>query len=332
MLGLLLRRVVYLGPTLLFLSIGVFALSLGLGSDRAAEARAGNSEVIPNEVALANAKKALHLDRPVVVRYVEWLGAVAHFDFGQSFTKLETVNGPDGPTLRGQPVAEAVGTVFPRTLSLALFALVFASVFGGLAGVIGGMRPGSVFDRTSMVFSTLGLALPSFWVGMLLVGWIAVSTRLLPAVGYAEIGYGGLWEWARHLIIPGIALGAAPAAVIARQTRGSLAEVMSSSYIRTAWAKGSSLRHVVLRHALRNAATAPLTVYGLLIIQLLGGTVVIETLFGINGIGQLIVGAVRSNDVPMLQGCIMLLAVMTIAVNFVVDVGYGVLNPKVRSA
>jgi peptide/nickel transport system permease protein len=140
-----------------------------------------------------------------------------------------------------------------------------------------------------------------------------------------------VWDWARHLIIPGIALGAAPAAIIARQTRSGLAEVMGSSYIRTAWAKGASLRRVVVRHALRNAAAAPLTVSGLILVQLLGGTVVIETLFGINGIGQLIVGAVRSNDVPVLQACILLFAIFTIVVNLLVDVAYGVINPKVRA-
>jgi peptide/nickel transport system permease protein len=330
MLRLVVRRVAYLIPTLLILSIGVFALSLGLGSDRAAEARAGNNET-PNSVALDNARKELNLDKPVLVRYGEWLGHAVRLDFGHSFTKLETVDGPSGPELRGQSVGAAIATVFPRTLSLTLVALVFAVVVGGVAGVIGGVRPGSWADRASMIFSTTGLAIPSFWLGMLLVAWLAVSNRLLPAVGYAEIGQGGVWDWARHLIIPGIALGAAPAAIIARQTRSGLAEVMGSSYIRTAWAKGASLRRVVVRHALRNAAAAPLTVSGLILVQLLGGTVVIETLFGINGIGQLIVGAVRSNDVPVLQACILLFAIFTIVVNLLVDVAYGVINPKVRA-
>jgi peptide/nickel transport system permease protein len=331
MLGLIARRLAYLLPTLIFLSVAVFALSLGIGPDRAAEARAGNSEV-PNSVALENARKELNLDRPVVVRYVDWLGAAARLDFGRSFTKLETVNGPNGPELRGQSVGAAIKTVFPRTLSLTLAALVFASIVGAIAGVAAGVRPGSWTDRLSTVFSTSGLAVPSFWLGMLLVAWLAIGARVLPAVGYEEMSQGGLWGWASHLVIPGIALGAAPAAIIARQTRAGMAEVMGSPYIRTAWAKGASLPRVVIRHALRNAASAPLTVYGLLIVQLLSGTVVIETLFGINGIGQLIVGAVRSSDVPMLQGCIMLFAVFTVAANLIIDLVYGMLNPKVRAA
>src|SRR5258705_12673884 len=138
MLGLVARRLAYLIPTLFILSVGVFALSLGVGADRAAEARAGDSQV-PNSVALEKARQELRLDEPVVVRYVDWLGGAVRLDFGRSFTKLETVNGPDGPLLQGQPVGAAIVTVFPRTLSLALAALVFATLFGGLAGILGGV-------------------------------------------------------------------------------------------------------------------------------------------------------------------------------------------------
>jgi peptide/nickel transport system permease protein len=141
---------------------------------------------------------------------------------------------------------------------------------------------------------------------------------------------GGFWEWFSHLIMPGIALSLGPAAIIARQMRSALIDVMGATYIRTAWAKGVSTYRVVFHHALKNAASAPLTVFGVILTSLLGGTVIIETLFGIDGSGLLIVNAVRSSDVPMLQGIVLMFVVATMAINLVIDIIYGYLNPKVR--
>jgi peptide/nickel transport system permease protein len=331
MISLIGRRLVFVIPTLLFLSVLVFALSLSIGSDRAIASRVGEGTGAQSAIAIQHAREQLQLDKPIVTRYVNWLSGVVRFDFGQSFTKLVTVSGPDGSDIQGQPVSQAIGGALPRTASLALVAIVFSALVGTVVGIIGGVRPGGWLDRLCTVLATTGLALPSFLVGMLLVIPLAVQYRLLPAVGYTQISDGGVWGWLEHLLIPGIALGLAPAAIVARQTRSAFADVMGSTYIRTAWAKGASLPRVVLVHALRNAASAPLTVYGLIVAQLFSGVVVIETLFGISGMGSLMVNAVRSSDVPMLQACIMLFAVFTIVANLVIDLLYGLLNPKVRT-
>jgi peptide/nickel transport system permease protein len=327
MLALVVRRLASLIPTLLVVSIAVFALSLGIGTEQAAATRAGDT---PNAQAIARAKAELHLNDPIATQYVDWLDRTVHLDFGRSFIQLETVNGTSGTEVQGQLVRSVIGHVFPRTLSLVLISLVFATVLGSLAGVIAGIRPGTVTDRVVMTVSTLGLAIPAFWVGMLLVAWLAVDTHLLPAVGYQSISQGGLLGWLGYLLIPGLALALTPAAVIARLLRGAMAEVMSSAYIRTAWAKGATLYRVAFRHALRNAASVPLTVFATLLIQLLGGTVVIESLFGIDGMGELTLTSVRGDDIPMLQGIVMVCVVMAVVINLLVDLALGLLNPKVR--
>jgi peptide/nickel transport system permease protein len=331
MIALIGRRLLTVLPTLFVLSILVFSLSLGIGSDRAVSSRVGEGSGAQSALAIEHAREQLELDKPIPTRYFHWLSHAVTLDFGQSFTKLVTVTGPDGPEVQGQPVAQAIGGAFPRTASLALIAIVVSAVVGLPVGIVGGVRPGSLVDRVLTILATAGLATPSFLVGMLLVIPLAVQHHLLPAVGYTQISDGGLWAWLQHLIIPGIALGLAPAAIVARQTRSAFVDVMSSTFIRTAWAKGASLPRVVFLHALRNAASAPLTVFGLIVAQLFSGVVVIETLFGISGMGGLMVNAVRSSDVPMLQACIMLFAIFTITANLLIDLLYGLLNPKVRT-
>jgi peptide/nickel transport system permease protein len=323
------RRLLLLFPTMLLLSFVVFALSLVLNPEAAAITRAGGADA-PSRKAIEQARAELHLDDPWFSRYLAWLGDAVQFDFGRSFVRLEPVPGTDGTAVAGVSVATSIKQVFPRTLSLVLVSGVFILVIGVPIGIIGGVRPGSLVDRLTGVVTTAGLAIPSFFVGMLLVSWLAVGLRVLPAIGYVSISEGGAWEWFRHLILPGIALSLAPAAVVARQMRAGMAEVMGQTYIRTAWAKGASLLRVVMHHAMRNAASAPLTVFGLMMLSLLGGTVIIETLFAIDGVGNLVVQSVRSTDVPMLQGIVLFFIVLNVVMNLVIDIVYGYLNPKVR--
>lgn len=329
MLALALRRLFVVIPTLLLLSVFVFALSLQLDPTRAAIARAGGANAA-SQAAIDDAFKTLKLDRPVYERYAAWLGRVIQGDLGRSYVNLEPEQGGDGTTLVGKSVAKDIRLAFPRTLSLVFVATIFVFLIGLPIGIIGGTRPGSLADRFLMFFAVLGLAVPNFWVAMLLITFFAIESDLFPAVGYVSIAEGGVWGWLNHLILPGLVLAVGPAAVVARQLRSALADVMGASYIRTAWSKGTSLRMVVLGHALKNAAFAPLTAFALSLVSLLGGAVIIESLLGINGTGTLLVSAVRSNDVPMLQGLILLFAVFNIVINLVVDILYGYLNPKVR--
>ncbi|MEV8517646.1 ABC transporter permease [Dactylosporangium sp. NPDC051484] len=330
MLNLIARRLAALIPTIFIVTAAVFALSLGIGMDKAAGVRAGDN---PSVEAMIKAKEILGLDKPVTTRYVEWVERAVQLDFGRSFVSLEPVDAEGGgTTLRGISVREHIATVFPRTLSVTLIAALFALLIGIPVGIIGGVWPGTIVDRTSAIGAMIGLAVPSFWLAMLLVSWLAVGLGVLPAVGYETVADGGLWGWFKHLIIPGFALALGPSAMIARQMRAGLSDVMGSPYIRTAWAKGASLPRVIFRHALRNATSAPLTVFALAMTQLLGGVVIVESLFGIDGMGRLIVTSVRSNDVPMLQGVVMVFLLFTVTVNLLTDIAYGFLNPKVRPA
>jgi peptide/nickel transport system permease protein len=164
---------------------------------------------------------------------------------------------------------------------------------------------------------------------MILILAFSIHRDWLPATGYEPMS-AGLWTWLSHILLPGIAVGTSVAAITARQLRASVIEVMGATHIRTAWAKGSSAPRVVVHHALKNAMTAPLTTFGSMFAHMIGGTVVIETLVGISGIGNLTVGAVRANDIPMLQGIVLFFVVVTVGINLVVDLVYMYANPKVR--
>ena len=171
--------------------------------------------------------------------------------------------------------------------------------------------------------------MPSFWLIMLLILAFSVNNGWLPATGYEPIE-SGIWNWLSHILLPGISVGTGMAAVTARQLRASLMDVMGAPYIRTAWAKGGSSARIVVRHALKNAANAPLTTLGNQFAHLIGGTIVIEKLVGIQGIGLLAVTSVRNNDITMIQGLVLFFVVVTVAINLLIDILYGYLNPKVR--
>lgn len=325
----ILKRLLSLVPLLFIVSIGLFAVSLQLNPDKAAQLRAGGADAASIEV-VERVKQELHLDDPVYVRYFAWLGDIARFDLGDSLVRTQSVTLEDGTTaLRGRPVAREIGAALPRTLSIALVGIVFGVVVGIAVGLIGGLKPGSILDRLSILFATAGIAIPSYWLIMLLVIFFAIDRNLLPATGYAPPS-DGWWQWLSHILLPGIAVGLAVAAITARQLRSSLMDVMGTAYIRTAWAKGGGAARVVGRHALKNAAGAPLTTLGSLVAHMIGGTIVIESLVGIQGIGQLTVNAVRANDITMIQGIVLLFVVVTVVINLVIDVAYQYLNPKVR--
>lgn len=329
--ALLVRRLLSLMPLLFIVSIGVFALSYQLDPAKAARARAGSEEATLEDI--ERFKEELGLNDPFLVRYKDWVLDVARGDLGESLVVLETVGGTQGSAglmeVKGRDVTGEIRRVLPRTISIAVVSMMFALLIGIPTGVVGGLKPGSIADRVSVVLATVGIAMPSFWVAMLLISWFAVQLDWLPAVGYAPLS-DGLWSWLEHLLMPGIALGTLLASAIARQLRASLMDVMGSSYIRTAWAKGLTSRRVVVGHALKNAATAPVTIISLQFGTLLGGSVIIEQLFSIEGLGKLMIGAIRSNDVPVIQGVVVFFVLVTTVINLVIDIAYSLLNPKVR--
>lgn len=313
MLTRIIRRLGVSVVSVLVVSVVVFLL-MQLAPGDAAEVIAGDQATHEQVDAT---RDRLGLDRPLVEQYVSWLGGAVQGDFGTSLYS-------------DRSVAESLWQAAPATLSITFAALMLAAVVGVTAGAVAGLRQGAWVDRVVSLLSTVGVAMPSFWVGLTLVAVFALRNPWLPATGYAPISE-GVGAWLRHITLPAVALGLATMAEVARQTRGGVVDVMAKPYIRAARARGASSGWLIRHHVLRNAAIPVVTVFGLQAARLLGGVVVIEAVFGISGLGTLAVGAVVRQDYPVVQAYVLVAAVVVIAVNLIVDTSYGWINPKVRA-
>jgi len=247
------------------------------------------------------------LDKPLLIQYGLFLRQVVQGDLGTSIHS-------------GRPVTQELGLRFKNTFQLALMAGVLASTIGICAGVVAGTRPFSLLDMLTMVGAVAGVSIPVFWLGLMLMYVFSVKLQLLPAVGVGTF---------RHLILPGITLSAFSMATIARQTRSSVLEVMEQDYITTARSKGVAERRVVLRHAIKNAMIPVITVQGVMIGRLLGGSIVTETVFAYPGVGKLLIDALSGRDYPVVQGVILLYAVTFSLVNLAVDLTYALFDPRI---
>jgi peptide/nickel transport system permease protein len=279
------------------------------------------AEVIAGEYAtpedVDRVRAQLGLDQPLLEQYGRWLSHVLRGDFGISQS--------------GRPVVDLILEAAPATLSLAGLATVIAVLAGVTAGLIAALKSGSFVDRVVTLLATLGIAMPSFWLLMLLLIPFTVLNHWLPATGYQPLS-DGIWPWLSHIILPATALGLATAAELARHTRGSVADVLAMPYIRTARARGGSGWWFIRRHVLRNSAIPVVTVLGLQVGRLLGGSIVIEAVSGITGLGQLAIRSILQRDYVVIQGYVLLSAVIVVVVNLVVDLLYGWINPKVRAS
>jgi len=311
--ALILRRLLALVPLLLLVSLAVFSLTLLLPGDPAITLAGGDGA---SPEAIERVRQELGLDDPFPVRYGRWLAGALRFDFGNS---LEN----------GKPVADDIRTRLPVTFGIALSALAVTLLIGVPAGILGGVRPGSWMDRAGVLTASLGIALPGFWLAMLLVGVFAVRLAWLPAIGYRGFAESPT-DWFRHVVLPALALGTAGAASLARQLRAALVDVLDTPYVRTAWAKGARPRRVIAVHALRNAALPAITILGLQFSALLGGTVIIEQIFGLPGLGTYALRAILSNDLPVIQGVTIVYVLVHVLFNLLVDLSYGLLDPRIR--
>ncbi|EME66792.1 MULTISPECIES: ABC transporter permease [Rhodococcus] len=314
MLRLIGQRLLAVLPLLLIATAITFGLIFLIPGDPAH--RIAGETATPEQIELVRTE--LGLDQPVVVQYADFLGGLVRGDLGTSFTYKA-------------PVLEMIVDRLPVTVSLTLVAVLVALAVGIPAGIVGGSRPGSWQDRATSVGSTLGVATPNFVLGLILVLVFALQLRVLPATGYTPLAK-GVWPWLSHLLLPAIALGLAAAAEIARQLRSSMIEVMQQDYVRTATAKGLGRRSVLWKHALKNAFIPTATVLGMQIAFLLGGTAVIESVFGLKGLGDFAVQAVLSGDLPAIQGVVIFGVFATVVMSLLVDISYGYLNPRTRSA
>ena len=263
-------------------------------------------DATPQDVATIRAK--IGTDRPLTVQYARWLVDVARFDFGVSLST-------------GQPVLGMILQRFPLTLTLSLFGIVIAVVLAIPLGILSAVRRWSGWDWLGMFFSQLGMAIPGFWLGILLLLGLAVKVRLFPLFGSGSI---------RHLVLPAISLGFARAAILLRLTRASMIEELSREYIVTARAKGLTERMVRYKHALKNAMLPVVTVAGIQLGYMLGGAVIIEQVFSLPGLGRLFLTGVYQRDFPLIQGGIVFIALVFSLINFLVDIAYSALNPRIR--
>lgn len=263
-------------------------------------------------------RQRLGLNQPILVQFVQWLRTVLQGDLGRSLH-------------RGDPVLDLFLRALPASLYLTLSAFTLAVLLGVSVGVLSAIRQGSWFDSLTTLFVFTGLAVPNFWLGMLLVMVFGIHLGWLPVQGFVS-PFDDLGEAARRLVLPTIALGYAAAALIARMTRSSMLGVLRQDFVRTARSKGLSERIVVLKHALRNVLNDVLTVSGLVLVSLLSGNIVIELVFNYPGLGRLVVEAVFRRDYPLIQGSLILVSMITILMNLVIDVLYSVVDPRIEYA
>ncbi|MBK6321368.1 ABC transporter permease subunit [Candidatus Aalborgicola defluviihabitans] len=276
------------------------------------------------------------LDKPVLVQYGIYIGKVLHGDLGKSI-------------ITQAPVLSEFSSLFPATIELAVCAILFALIIGIPAGIIAAVKRNSILDHGVMGVSLTGYSMPIFWWGLLLILLFSVQLDLTPVSGRIAVQYfiepvtgfllidtllahdtGAFWSAASHLILPMIVLGTNPLAVIARMTRSAMLEVLGEDYIRTARAKGLSGFRIVAIHALRNALIPVITVIGLQVGVLFTGAILTETIFSWPGVGKWLIEAISRRDYPVLQGGMLLLGAVVMAVNLLVDLAYGIINPRIR--
>jgi peptide/nickel transport system permease protein len=309
----ILRRLLQTIPVLLLFSVVVFVV-LRLVPGDPALAMLG-LQATPE--AVAEIRQEMGLDKPIVVQYGIWLGHVVQGDFGVSWSSK-------------QPVFQLIKRRFEATLLLTLGATLVGLIISLPLGILSGVRPHSIFDTLATSFSLLGVALPGFWLGLLLILLLAVNVHWFPPSGYVPLS-DDLGDGLKHLVLPAITLGVGLAAPLARFVRSGMLDVMGTDYIRTARAKGLPGRLIVQRHALRNGLLSVVTVFGLEFGSMLGGAVITESVFGWPGIGTLLLTAIKQRDYAMIQGAVLFISLVFILVNLLVDLAYGVLDPRIRS-
>ena len=267
--------------------------------------------------ALESLRRQMGVDLPLVTRYLSWAGGLLVGDFGRSFTY-------------SSPVLDLILERVWVSLPLALMALALSTAIAIPVGIFAAARRGRTPDAVAMGAAQVGVAIPNFWFALLLVYVFAVWLRLVPAGGFPGWS-GGVWPATKALILPAVALALPQAAILARVTRSALIDVLGEDYIRTARAKGMPKRHVLWRHALRNAMIPVLTILGLQFAFLIAGTIIIENVFYLPGIGRLVFQAITQRDLIVVEGVVMLLVALVILVNLLVDLSYAWVDPRLRS-
>lgn len=306
------KRIISVIPVLIIVSIVIFSL-IHLVPGDPATAMLGD---LATEEDIAALRIRMGLDKPLTEQYFIWIGNIFHGDFGMSVVNNETVG------------SLIISHIRP-TISLAIYALVIAAVIAIPLGMIASRKKGSAVDHVVSVISLAGISLPSFLLGLFLMLLFSVKFRIFPVSGYKEISEGFL-EHIRSLTLPAIALGFMNAALMMRMTRASMLEVLGSDYIKMAKAKGVKEFSLLAKHAFKNTLVTLITIFGQSIVQALSGAAVVESLFAVPGLGQLMVNSIGRRDYYVIQAIVLLIAVINVVINMIIDILYGFVDPRVR--
>ena len=313
MFRLIARRTLLSVPLLFIVSMSTFVLVALIPGNIAGTIVGAQA----TEQQYLSVRRSLGLNEPLYTRYWQWLERALHGNLGVSLYSQ-------------QPVSSLLDSRLPPTLFLVVGATVVSAAVGVVFGVAGALHPGTV-DRVVDAIALLGLSIPSFFLGFVLVEWFAVSLRLFPASGYVTFGVSPA-GWLESLVLPVVTLSAGGVAVIAMQTRDAMRDVLGRPFIRTLRATGIPRRSIIFKHALRSAAIPVVTIIGLVFVAVLGGSVVVESVFALPGLGSLAVQATTESDLPLIQGIALYFTVIVIVVNLIVDLAYSLLDPRVRVA
>ena len=307
----IIKKLLMMIPIVIMVSIILFLLLKALPGDAAMVA--GGEFAADADIEAA--REAMGLNKPLYVQYLDWLWGILHGDFGVSL-------------LTGSPIVDKIVQRFPATMELAILSMIFAILIAVPLGIVSAVYRNSVWDTLSSILSVIGIAMPSFWLGMLLIILFALTLGWLPASGYTPFFEDPL-KSLRYMILPAFSIGASFAATTMRQTRNALLEVLDQDYMMTAKAKGLPGHIIIWKHALRNALIPVVTVVAMQTGKLFGGAVIAETVFVIPGLGSEIVGSIVKRDFPTTMAMIMIVAVIVIFINTFIDILYGFIDPRV---
>src|SRR5919198_1962347 len=307
----IIRRVVWTIPVILLVILMTFLMMRQIGGNPFRHTERNVPPAIQ-----ANLERKFHLDKPWYTQYAYYVKGVFTFDLGPSMSQ------------RTRTVNDVVKDGFPRSLKLGILAYLWAILFGVPAGILAALKPNSLFDYGAMLFSSVGFALPSFFVATLLIYYVALKLGLVPTNGWP----GGFWQFDNRVILPSFALGLFPMAYFARLVRGAMLETMQQDYVRTAKAKGLRYRRVIGLHVLRNSLIPAVTATAPLLGLIITGTFVIEFIFSIPGIGRYFINSVSNRDYSVVLGITVLTSIIIVIANLFVDIMYGVLDPRTREA
>ena len=313
MLSYLARRILIAIPTLILISIFVFALQKMLPGDPVL-ALAGDDR---DPETLARLRELYHLNDPIWMQYLQWVKGALQGDLGRSIRT-------------GLPVSDMIAQKLPVTIQLAVMSMIFAAVIGIPAGILSAVKKGTVTDYVANVVALSGLSIPNFWLGIMLILLVSVKWQLLPASGYVPLSEDPV-QSIRTMLMPSFVLGTALAASLMRHTRSAMLGVLRQDYVRTARAKGLAERTVIMHHAFRNALTPVVTLMALLFGELIAGAVLTEQIFTIPGFGKMVVDAVFNRDYAVVQAVVLVTALGFILMNLLADLAYVALNPRLRT-